>query len=118
MYHGIKRIWGELHMSETKTFRESMKENNATFKRDLKAGKDNTQSKKVKIKERHDGKKAEYDSVKKEVQTVRPAGLNRTGNVLVTGFALWLAIPAIVVILIIGLFAGVGLWDWFTGLFS
>lgn len=105
-------------MAETKTFRETMRENNAKFKKDMEANKEKNSMKKAELKGDWNDKKAEFKSIKAESQSSKPVGFERTKRTLVNGFALWLAIPAIVIIVIVALLFGVGVWDWFTGLFS
>ena len=100
------------------TFRESMRENNAKFKKDMKVNKEKTRSDSDKLIGEWNEKKTEYAAAKAETQTVKPVGVARMKNTMVKGFALWLAIPAIVVIIIVGLFVVVGLWDWVIGIFS
>lgn len=41
--------------------------------------------------------------------------LAKKGNILVTGFAIWYLIPFFAVVLIIGLVAVVGVYDWIFG---
>lgn len=100
------------------TFRESMKENNAKFKKGMDANKESNAVKKAELKNQWGDMKTEYNSAKVEAQTNKPVGLERTKKTLLNGFALWLAIPAIMFIIIVGLLIGVGIWDWVIGLFN
>jgi Flp pilus assembly protein TadB len=43
--------------------------------------------------------------------------LAKRGNILITGFSIWFLIPFITVVLIVGLVAVVGVYDWFINLF-
>lgn len=102
----------------TKSFRETMKENNAKFKQGMEANKEKARMESASLKSEYKEKQEANKADLTEAKANRPVGNERMKNTLVKGFALWLAIPAIVVILIVGLFIAVGLWDWFIGLFS
>lgn len=101
-----------------KSFRETMKENNAKFKQGMEANKEKTRLESANIKSEYKEKQEANKADLAEVKANKPVGTERMKNTLVKGFALWLAIPVIIFIIIVGLFIAVGLWDWFIGLFS
>ncbi|MGN7409956.1 hypothetical protein [Sporosarcina sp. SAFN-010] len=146
-------------MAETKSFRETLKENNAKFKEGMQADKEkraaqhaenkkqwNQSKAKVKedlqsikapdftgvkdefktkfaeskneFKEQHEENKAKFAEKKASPKTDAPVKRFRASDVLVMGLSLWLAIPLLVVIFIVGLLAVVGAWDWIVGLFN
>lgn len=109
---------GGICVVKTKSFRETMKENNANFKKGMQENKEKTQKEKAVITSEYKNKQGSNKADLAEAKANQPNGYERTRNTLVKGFALWLAIPVIVVILIVGLLIAVGTWDWIVGLFN
>lgn len=107
----IKESWNEKKVEFSSVKPEiqtnSFKDIRDNYKRD-------TRNLKNEYKEQREADKVELA----EKRANRPTGYERTRNILTQGFALWLAIPALLFIFIVGLFVVVGLWDWVIGLFS
>jgi len=100
--------------SAWKEFKEGIsgtaKEHKEGRKEDKRKNKEEYQTKLAEAQVKHDAKIKKYNQ--NNASTSESEKLAKTGNFAVRGLAFWLLIPFFMVLAIILVFVGFGIWDW------